>query len=51
MRADCPLLGLPNCFITPHLAWASEEARRRLLAITAENLRAFFAGRPQNVVN
>ncbi len=51
MRADCPLLGLPNCFITPHLAWASEEARRRLLAITAENIRAFLAGHPQNLVN
>lgn len=51
MRADCPLLGLPNCFITPHLAWASEEARRRLLAITADNVRAFLAGKPQNVVN
>lgn len=51
MRADCPLLGLPNCFITPHLAWASEESRRRLLAITAENIQAFFAGAPINVVN
>ena len=51
MRADCPLLGVPNCLITPHVAWASEKARRRLLAITAENLRAFAAGVPQNVVN
>jgi glycerate dehydrogenase len=51
MRADCPLLGLPNCVITPHLAWASEEARRRLLEISAANVRAFLAGFPQNVVN
>ena len=51
MRADCPLLGLPNCVITPHLAWASEEARRRLLALTLANVRAFLAGTPQNVVN
>jgi glycerate dehydrogenase len=51
MRADCPLLGAPNCFITPHVAWASEKARRRLMAATVENLRAFAAGQPQNVVN
>jgi glycerate dehydrogenase len=51
MRADCPLLGLPNCVITPHLAWASEEARHRLLALTLANVRAFLAGTPQNVVN
>jgi glycerate dehydrogenase len=51
MRADCPLLGLLNCLITPHIAWASEKARRRLLEITAANLRAFAAGAPQNVVN
>jgi glycerate dehydrogenase len=51
MRADCPLLGLPNCLITPHIAWASEKARSRLLESTAANLRAFAAGTPQNVVN
>ena len=51
MRADCPLLGLPNCIITPHLAWASEAARRRLLAASLANVRAFLAGAPQNVVN
>ncbi len=51
MRADCPLRGVPNCFITPHLAWASEEARRRLLAVSLANVRAFFGGVPMNVVN
>jgi glycerate dehydrogenase len=51
MRADCPLLGAPNCLITPHLAWASEEARWRLLGITLANVRKFIAGTPQNVVN
>ena len=51
MREDCPLLGLPNCLITPHLAWASEEARRRLLAIVLANVKAYLAGQPQNVVN
>lgn len=51
IRADNPLLSAPNCLITPHVAWASAEARARLLAIAAENLRAYLAGRPQNVVN
>jgi len=51
MAHDCPLLGLPNCIITPHLAWASEEARLRLLGITEANVRAFLAGQPQHVVN
>jgi glycerate dehydrogenase len=51
MRADCPLLGLPNCLITPHVAWASEEARRRLLDLVLANVKAYLAGTPQNVVN
>jgi glycerate dehydrogenase len=42
MAADCPLLGAPNCLITPHIAWASVEARQRLMAITVENVRTFF---------
>lgn len=50
-RADNPLLTAPNCFLTPHIAWAPLETRRRLQAISAENLRAFLAGKPQNVVN
>lgn len=49
--ADHPLLGLPNCIITPHLAWASVQARSRLIAISSENVRAFLRGKPQNVVN
>jgi len=48
---DHPLLRAPNCFITPHLAWATRAARSRLLSIVLDNLRAFVAGRPQNVVN
>lgn len=46
-----PLLKAPNCFITPHIAWATKEARQRLLAVSAENLRQFVKGTPQNVVN
>ena len=51
IRADNPLLTAPNCVLTPHIAWAPLETRRRLQAISAENLRAFLAGKPQNVVN
>lgn len=48
---DNPLLGLPNCIITPHIAWAPKESRQRLMDIAVENLRAFVQGAPQNVVN
>jgi glycerate dehydrogenase len=48
---DNPLLTAKNCFITPHIGWAPKECRIRLIAITVENLRAFTAGRPVNVVN
>ncbi len=51
IRADSPLLGLDNCLITPHIAWAPREARQRLMDITVANLQAFFSGTPQNVVN
>jgi glycerate dehydrogenase len=49
--ADNPLLSAPNCLITPHIAWASFEARKRLLQKVAENLVAFSKGRPENVVS
>lgn len=45
-----PLLRAPRCVITPHVAWATAEARRRLLQLAANNLRAFQLNRPQNVV-
>ncbi len=51
MAQDCPLLGAPNCVITPHVAWAAKETRSRLLGIAVENLRAFIADSPVNVVN
>ena len=46
-----PLLGLPNCWVTPHVAWASREARGRLMDIAVRNVRAFLAGTPQHVVS
>jgi glycerate dehydrogenase len=49
--ADNPLLEARNCLITPHLAWATRAARSRLMKIAVENVRAFLAGKPQNVVN
>lgn len=48
---DNPLLAARNCVITPHMAWASLAARRRLMAVAVENIRAFLEGRPQNIVN
>lgn len=50
-QQDDPLLTARNCVITPHVAWASKEARERLIADVAENLRRFQQDRPQNVVN
>ncbi len=49
--ADNPLLRTKNCLITPHIAWATAAARERLMTVAVENVRAFLAGRPQNVVN
>lgn len=49
--ADNPLLQQPNAFITPHIAWATQEARKRLVNIAINNVRAFVQGEPINVVN
>jgi glycerate dehydrogenase len=49
--ADNPLLSARNCIITPHLAWATQASRARLLQVAIANIRAFLAGQPQNVVN
>ena len=51
MNETCPLYKAPNCVITPHLAWAPKETRLRLLDIEIENIKAFLAGKPINVVN
>lgn len=49
-KATNPLLAQPNAFTTPHIAWASTEARIRLLHIAIDNVRSFLSGHPQNVV-
>ena len=51
IRSDNPLLSAPNCIITPHLSWGAKEARERIMHTTAENIRAYKNGKPQNVVN
>ncbi|MEX0593512.1 MAG: D-2-hydroxyacid dehydrogenase [Balneolaceae bacterium] len=48
---DHPLLGAPNCVMTPHFAWATVESRQRLMEIVVQNLDAFLKGEPENVVN
>jgi glycerate dehydrogenase len=49
-KADNPLLRQPNAFITPHIAWASKEARIRLIQVATDNVRAFLKDQPVNVV-
>ena len=51
IRDDNPLLDARNCFITPHISWASKEARQRIMDMTYENVKAFIEGNPINVVN
>lgn len=49
--ANNPLLTAPNAIITPHYGWASIDARRRIMDETAQNIAAFIAGKPRNIVN
>ena len=49
-KANNPLLSQPNAFVTPHIAWATEEARSRLLQVAISNVQAFLNAKPQNVV-
>ena len=51
IRADNPLLQAKNCILTPHMAWGARESRQRIMDTTVDNVRAFLAGHPQNVVN
>lgn len=50
MEEDCVLMGIENCIITPHIAWAPLETRMRLMNIVADNIRCFLQNAPQNVV-
>jgi glycerate dehydrogenase len=49
-KPDNPLLTAKNCFITPHIAWATVAARKRLMKTVTENCKAFIQHRPQNVI-
>ena len=51
MEAHNPLLGAPNCIITPHMAWAPVESRQRIMDCTVSSIRAFLNGSPINTVN
>ena len=50
-QKDNPLLTAKNAFLTPHIAWATKEARQRLIDICIDNIKAFLDDKPQNVVN
>ncbi|MBQ7534792.1 MAG: D-2-hydroxyacid dehydrogenase [Stomatobaculum sp.] len=51
IKSDNPLLKAKNCIITPHISWAAQAARQRIMDITVDNIKAFQAGTPVNVVN
>ena len=51
IRKDNVLLKAKNCIITPHISWATKEARERIMNTTADNIRSFIEGSPVNVVN
>lgn len=50
MSEDCPLYGIENCIITPHIAWAAKETRERLIGIVEDNIRGFIEGNIKNNV-
>lgn len=50
-RGDCPLIGVKNCILTPHVAWAPLETRKRLIGILFDNFEAFLRGEKKNVVS
>ena len=51
IRGDNPLLKAKNCIITPHISWAPKESRQRIMDCAVENVKAYLAGKPINVVN
>jgi glycerate dehydrogenase len=51
IKGDNPLLTAKNCLITPHISWAAQAARQRIMDITVENVKAFVDGNPVNMVN
>ena len=51
IRGDNPLLKAKNCIITPHMSWGAKESRQRIMDCTVENVKAYLAGAPVNVVN
>ena len=51
IKGDNPLLKAKNCFITPHISWAAQASRQRIMDITADNIKAFLEGSPVNIVN
>lgn len=51
IKGENPLLAAKNCLITPHISWAAQAARQRIMDITVENIKAFLDGQPINVVN
>lgn len=50
MSENCPLYGIENCIITPHIAWAAKETRERLISIVEDNIKAFISGNVKNNV-
>ena len=51
IKGSNPLLDAKNCLITPHISWAPKESRQRIMDCTVQNVKAFLAGKPENVVN
>ena len=49
--ADNPLLSAPNAHITPHIAWATTEARQRIIDLLIDNIKSFLDGKPKRLVN
>lgn len=51
MEEDCVLMGIKNCMITPHIAWAPLETRQRLMGVVYDNIKSYLSGNPKNVVS